>query len=71
MNPNGPACPRFTPKNLTLPPMRQKTQNTHGFISTQIIKDTSSEVNLAELKHRLDEAEIKLRKIKDMLNKIK
>ena len=72
VNPDGPACPRFTARDLT-PPLapQQKPLTTSAIPFSQPSKSTKSEASLAELKHRLDEAEVKLRKIKAMLNRIK
>jgi len=71
VNPDGPACPRFTARDLTPPLAQQKPLTTSAIPFSQPFKSTKSEVSLAELKHRLDEAEVKLRKIKAMLNRMK
>jgi len=67
VNPNGPACPRFTAKNLTPPLSPQKPLTTYDFPSSQILRNETLNVSLTDLKRRLDEAEVKLRRIKDML----
>ena len=71
VNPDGPACPRFTARDLTPPLAQQKPLTTIAIPFSQPSKSTTSEASLAELKHRLDEAEVKLRKIKAMLNRMK
>jgi len=70
VNPDGPACPRFTARDLTRPLAQQKPLTTLAIPFSQPSKSTTSEVSLAELKRRLDEAEVKLRKIKNMLNRL-
>jgi len=70
VNPDGPACPRFTARDLTRPLAQQKPLTTIAIPFSQPSKSTTSEVSLAELKRRLDEAEVKLRKIKNMLNRL-
>jgi len=71
VNPDGPACPRFTARDITLSLSQQKPLTTSAIPFSQLSKSTESEVSLVELKHRLDEAEVKLRKIKAMLNRMK
>ena len=70
VNPYGPACPRFTPKDLSPPIAQQKPLTASSIPFSKSSKRTTSEVSLAELKHRLDEAEVKLRKIKAMLKRM-
>jgi len=71
VNPNARACPRFVVRDITsmLPP--QKSLGTPHFSSLQIRRSEKSEIYLADLKRRVDVAEIKLRKIKGMLKSLK
>ena len=71
VNPYGPACPRFTPRDLTTPIAQQKPLTTSSIPFSKPSQRTTSEVSLAELKRRLDEAEVKLKKIKAMLEEMK
>ena len=61
VNPNGPACPMFTPRNNV-------SQYAEG-INT-ISPSRASEANLEDLKHKLEDLDVKLQKIKDMLREL-
>ena len=61
INPNGPACPMFTPRNNI-------SQYAEG-INT-ISPSRASEINLEDLKHKLEDLDIKLQKIKNMLREL-
>jgi len=71
VNPNGPVCPRFTSRDLTRSLAQQKPLITSVYPILTAFQSTTLKVSLTELKRRLDEAEIKLRKIKAMLNRMK
>ena len=61
VNPNGSACPMFTPRNNI-------SQHAEG-INT-ISPSRASETNLEDLKHKLEDLDIKLQKIKNMLREL-
>jgi len=61
INPNGPACPMFIPRNNI-------SQYAEG-INT-ISPSRASEINLEDLKHKLEDLDIKLQKIKNMLREL-
>ena len=61
VNPDGPACPRFIAREPTLFRSQQES----------LTISAKSEVNFAKLKRRLDMAEVELRRIKAMLNRLK
>ena len=58
VNPDGPACPKFTPKDLTLPLYKPS-------------RGVESGVSVAELRRRLERLEAKLREVRSMLNRVK
>jgi len=61
INPNGPACPMFTPRNNI-------SQYAEGI--NPIFNSGTSETDLEDLKHKIEDLEIKLQKIKDMLQEL-
>ncbi len=65
VNPNGPACPRFIAKTPTM--TATITYQPH---TLQQLGGVTQEVDLDELKRRLDRMEDALRKIKAMLRNI-
>ena len=69
VNPNGPACPRFTAKTPTQP-TTTTAEMIHPPLYLQRPRSRNREVDLNELKRRLDKMEDTLREIKAMLKSV-